>query len=216
MSQKINIPNNIKEVFESIESEIIWLHGKWNIYRQLYGTDEERIILLNRSAQTFFRLVQDVLFNDVILSINRLTDPPRSSGRDNRTFAQLIFLIDTKDHSELVQNLKEKLDILMSQCDPFRIRRNKVIAHSDLMVALSIKSETTPDISRNSIENALKTVRDFMNEINLNFGGNYTAYEHVWLDNDGETMISLLQQFWTHRDEEMRIINEYIEQKEID
>ena len=202
MSTKTLLPNNIRDIFESIESEIIWLHSKWKIYRQLYGTNEERINQLNRSASTFFRLVQDVLFNDIVLSISRLTDPSKTFGRDNRSLEQLITLIDEKKHPDLIQILREKLNNLKTQSGPFRKRRNKKIAHSDLLTALSIQSEPLPDISRQSIENALEITRDFMNQINIHFVGIPTAYEHLWLDNDGETIISILDQFWTYKDTE--------------
>jgi hypothetical protein len=205
------IPNNIKEIFDSLENEVIWLHGKWNIYHQLFGTNEDRIALLNRSASTFFRLVQDIVFNDVILSISRLTDPKGSSNKENRSFEKLIALLDTKDHARLIQILKEKQAILKEQCEPLRIRRNKKISHSDLNVVLSIQPEILPEISRNSIGGALKTIRDFMNEVNLYFGGNYTVYENVWLDNDGETVISILEQYWVQKDKEMQELKDYLE-----
>lgn len=32
------IPTAVRDIFEALESELVWMHGRWNIYRQLFGT----------------------------------------------------------------------------------------------------------------------------------------------------------------------------------
>lgn len=57
MSERnIQFPVRLANIFEKLKSEVIWLHGQWIIYRQLFGTSEERINLLNDSAPFFSSL----------------------------------------------------------------------------------------------------------------------------------------------------------------
>jgi hypothetical protein len=58
---------------------------KWGEYVELFGTKPSRIDLRNRAAGGFFRVVQDGLWEDVLLHVARLTDAPRSGGRANLT-----------------------------------------------------------------------------------------------------------------------------------
>jgi hypothetical protein len=61
--------------WDAFRNELIVLHAKWQQYRKLYGTSDERIGLLNSSAGFFFGLVHDVMWDDIVLHIARLTDP---------------------------------------------------------------------------------------------------------------------------------------------
>jgi hypothetical protein len=76
-----NMPDETREVYELLDQEIAWLHVKWQFYCQLFGTDEKRIELLNAFAPIFFRVCQDALLDDVIISLNRLTDNPQTGPR---------------------------------------------------------------------------------------------------------------------------------------
>jgi len=154
MALSSNLPESMRFTFDSIESEVIWLHGRWIIYRQLYGT-----------------------------SIDQL----EKEGK----------------YPELVKSLESKLAVLKTQCKPFHEWRNRRIAHSDLLTALSLHPDPLPGISRSSIEHALHLVREFMNEYATHFGANYMGYEHFCMTADGEILISLLEQFWKYREAEL-------------
>ena len=54
---------------------------KWNDFVELFGTKETRIDLLNGSAPRFFRIVQNVLWEETLLHLARLTDSPDSVGK---------------------------------------------------------------------------------------------------------------------------------------
>ena len=70
-------------LYHALWQEVVWLHTEWGEYVQLYGTKPSRIRLLNEAAPSFFRLVQDGLFETTVLKIARLTDPPKSLGKPN-------------------------------------------------------------------------------------------------------------------------------------
>jgi hypothetical protein len=49
--------------FFQLSRKLIELHIVWQQYRQLYGSEEETIFLLNRTAGLFFKIVQDQLWD---------------------------------------------------------------------------------------------------------------------------------------------------------
>jgi hypothetical protein len=69
---------------------VIWLHGRWSMYEQLFGTSEARIDVLNKVAPTFFSTLQSVLLDEVQLTLSRLSDPERSGRRQNVTLETLM------------------------------------------------------------------------------------------------------------------------------
>ena len=73
------------KLFSALWQEAAWLQSKWIEYVELFGTKRSRIELLNKAAPAFFKVVQDSLWEDTIIHIARLTDPPKSAGKDNLT-----------------------------------------------------------------------------------------------------------------------------------
>ena len=69
------------------------LHWKWADYVELYGKSPERIELLNRASASFFRLVQDTLWEDILLHIARLVDRETSAGKENLTLRRIAGLV---------------------------------------------------------------------------------------------------------------------------
>jgi hypothetical protein len=64
---------NLGPVFHRLWNDCVWLHLKWREYRSVFGSSEERIELLNSAARGFFGIVQDVLWQDILLHICRFT-----------------------------------------------------------------------------------------------------------------------------------------------
>jgi hypothetical protein len=115
-------------------NECVLLHWKWEEYVTLFGTSPGRINLLNDSAGAFFRIVQDSLWEDILLHISRLTDPPRSSGKDNLTLQRLARLVE----DQLQPPLRTLLTTCSAACAFARDWRMRRIAHRDLALALEI------------------------------------------------------------------------------
>jgi hypothetical protein len=76
------------EIYHSLGDEVSWLHLKWNDFRELFA-DRETVELLNSAAATFFHDLQRQTWEDVLLHLCRLTDPPKSSGKANLTVRRL-------------------------------------------------------------------------------------------------------------------------------
>src|ERR1041385_492326 len=101
--------------FEWIEDEVLELHAKWQIFKQLFGRSEQRIALLNDFAPDFFSIVHDSLLYDILLTISRLMDPAESGRRKNLTLHRLILMIQARDRQPLAAELAPILETLKSK-----------------------------------------------------------------------------------------------------
>ena len=124
-------PSDLLSAFEAIEDDVLWLHAKWKIYRQLFAKSERRINLLNDFAPDFFQVVHDSVLYDIFLTISRLTDPAETWGKKNLTFQRLIRMLEADGRQELVNKLTPVLKTAEKKCEAIRPWRNKWIAHKD-------------------------------------------------------------------------------------
>ena len=83
-------PHTFEEILYETDNRMFVLHETWCIYRQLFGTSEARVDLLNEVAPGFAGVVQPVLLDSVILGICRLCDPSSMSGNDNLSLKRLV------------------------------------------------------------------------------------------------------------------------------
>jgi AbiU2 len=83
-------------LYHALTNDVAWMHAKWDQYQQLYMHSPERITLLNSVAGAFFGIIQDTLFENVILHLARLIDPPQSMGKDNLTLRRLSAVISNE------------------------------------------------------------------------------------------------------------------------
>jgi hypothetical protein len=195
-----SVPDDLKDLFQAIEGEVVWLHGRWLIYRQLFGANERRVDLLNHSAPTFFALLQRLWFDYIVLEICRITDRAVISGHSNLVVGQLLARLDRSSHPTLAA----KLDVLGAEIarasDHLRFRRNKQIAHLDLATALEASQTPLPGISRQDVEFALQAIRDFMNAFRMEFLGGEMGYESFAMQDDAERLIVNLKRAAEYRE----------------
>jgi hypothetical protein len=122
-----------------------------------------------------------------------------------------VYRVDELGLPELAAGLAEDLEKIKGFCEPFRVWRNKRIAHSDLTTALKLSDEPLPGISRSSIEEALASVRVFMNRANHQFFNSHTAYEHFQTSTGGDRLLQLLERADQSLSEERAAIKRVIE-----
>jgi hypothetical protein len=176
-------------IFFELRNESILLHWKWEEFVTLFGTSSERVSLLNKSARAFFRIVQDSLWGDVLLHIARLTDPPRSAGKDNLTVGKLPELVAAP--------IREKIQTLLQECvaaSAFaRDWRNRRIAHSDLALALKeAGARPLAPASRKSVKETLSAFVKLLNAVQVHYLGSEAMYELRPLGN-AEALLYVLQ-----------------------
>lgn len=191
MQENNSIPSTVAEIYNELQSEVTWLHGRWICYRQLFAHSPKRIELLNESASAFFYIIQEVLLDEVQVSLSKLTDPATSGKHENLSLEQLQKRIEASADKALAEICRALLNKLHTQCEHFRTRRHKKLAHIDLDVALSV--QTLPEVSRHMIEDALLTLRNYLNAIELHFNDTEWGYEDFIMSSDGEALIATLK-----------------------
>lgn len=166
--------DELGKLFFRFWNECVWLHWKWEEYVALFGTKPERISLLNKAAGSFFRVVQDTLWENVLLHISRLTDPPQSAGKDNLTLRRLPALVDDKIRAEV----GTLLQTCLTNCEFARDWRRRQIAHCDLRLALDDPTATPlAAASRKAVKDALTAIAALLNAVELHYRGSTVHYE---------------------------------------
>jgi hypothetical protein len=170
-------------------NDVVWLHMKWQEYRKLFAKSEGRIDLLNESAATFFYVVQKTLWDDILLHVCRLTDKTSAGGK-NLTLKRLMDDLEgTSIHSELLAHVADAEQRTIFA----RHWRNKRLAHRDLSHSLEQSVTPLPGISRANIEDALVSIRSFMNKVHSYFLEREVAFNTVWVTDDAESLIYRLR-----------------------
>jgi len=194
MTNKTTFPKKLDNVFERIESEVNLLHGYWITYRDLFGTSKERVDLLNESAAWFSYVIQNVLTDVVQLAFTKLADPVMTFGKKKNMSLELICeIVKELEEDELLANLEESLSRFREKCEVFKMHRNKRIAHFDYTTHVDKIGEPLPGVSRAMIEDALKELRYFVNEVRRFFTGVEAGYEYIKMVSGGDALMEVLK-----------------------
>ena len=201
-------PEGTGELFYELQTNVTHLHLNWKNYRSLFGTSPERIDLLNWAASTFFGLLDGILLHDVVLAIARLTDRPRTAGKDNASFGRLLEMLTPHIDVALANELRSELDDLQAHCETVRQMRNRLLAHDDLATVLRYHPDPLPGVSRAYIEEVLEKVRNLVSSIEEHFLGTRASHELVISANDAESLVFALESAREHEKCRQREFNQ--------
>ncbi|MCH7936298.1 MAG: hypothetical protein IH994_04290 [Proteobacteria bacterium] len=76
---------NLQQSFSAFREECIWLRCCYNTYAALYESDQEVLEALSSTANIFFGDLNKIFIEYIWLQACKITDPAKSSGRDNLT-----------------------------------------------------------------------------------------------------------------------------------
>lgn len=172
--------NELGHIYYAFCCECTELHWEWNELMTLFGSEPERVDLLNSAAPSFFKLVHDFMWEGILLHFARMTDSPISCGRRNLSLRRLPDLVDSEIRSEV-----EKLLALATEsCEFARNWRNRRIAHRDLGLALQEAKPLTP-ASRKSVGDALQAISAILNCLESHYCHGIVAYDLLVAPLDG-------------------------------
>lgn len=160
--------------FYVLWQELSWLYTKWEEYVELYGTKPSRIDLLNKAAPRFFRIVQDVLWDEMILHIARLTDPPQSKYKANMTIRRLPDLVENAHTKKALAPL---IEASIQKSDFCRDWRNRRIAHLDLEHVINRGINPLKPASRKKLAEALNSIAEVLNTVTEHYAGSSTIFD---------------------------------------
>lgn len=125
------------EMYFALYKEIVWLHLKWKDFRALFASNPERVDLLNRAAPYFFGNLQRMMFEDALMHLCRLTDPPQSMGHDNLTLQRLPDCCISIP--VLCSQVQSNVDAAKQKTQFARDWRNRALAHQELPQSTGIR-----------------------------------------------------------------------------
>jgi AbiU2 len=196
----MNLPSNLQPMFDRLHDDLVGLYVRWQMYRQLFGTNEQRIALLNTIAPSFFGTVHLVLLDDVMSGIARMTDNLETCGKNNLVLRRLIAQLDSATHVSLIGELSAKLAVVESTCAPIREIRHKRLAHRDYQTAIAPTTNPLPAITREVVEKALAAIADLMNAFQFPFTNDTIRYsETITALGDGNSLVRSLRRSVEHR-----------------
>ncbi|MCF3972299.1 hypothetical protein [Paracoccus salsus] len=144
----------LERLVEFLVNELVHTRLKWRVYRAFYGTNNERVELLNGVSGTTAGIIQDALYDDVILSLCRSADAARSAGKSNNSFASLLSFLDDVPFKK---DLSGRIKVFQGLCRPLRDRRNWHVAHSDREATFS--ETQMGGVSRSDVEACIEVAR---------------------------------------------------------
>lgn len=152
------LPENIQDVFMWLCQDVASLQQKWDFWLELFG-ESQNTKLLSELAPASFNVILETLQSDVTMAICRLSDPPKSMGQENLSFATLV-----KNCAEIegVENLGAEFQRM---CEPVRQRRNKRVSHRDLNSVINPSENPLPGISKEQIDMIVKKAAEILNFI---------------------------------------------------
>jgi hypothetical protein len=173
-------------VFYSLFNDCCQLHIKWCEYVTLFGHDEERIKLLNLTAPGFFRIVQDVLWEDVLLHICRMTD----SDRNVLSLGRLARLVKPAVRDEV----ETRLASVVASAAFAKDWRDRHIAHRNLQLAMNEHAEPLAFGSRETVTEAVTAIAEFLGFVEGWHARTLpTAYDFVRAMGGAADLVSVLE-----------------------
>jgi hypothetical protein len=192
------LPLQLQQLWEILYKEVVWLHGIWRVYKQLFTHSPERLDLLNECAGTFFYMVQRTFVLEVLMTLSKLADPAATGRKNNLTLRTLMSRIEELKEDRLSKRLRPVLRQYLSAYEKIHDLRNKTLAHYDYDTRINAADDPILGPSRLEIEEMLKLLTTFMNEIDYHFKRHTTAFQEFPIQ-DGDYIVEYLKQSKRYR-----------------
>lgn len=166
--------SDVGEIHDALWQRLASLHHLWDEYVVLFGSRESRVDLLNQAAPGFSGLLQDSLWDGVLLGLSRLTDSPRSVGKENLTVRRLEQM---KLPPELWLELQPLIAKSLASTEFCRDWRNRRLAHGDLQLALDPAAKPLQVASRLNVRAALADLSAVSNAIATHYSQSPTHFD---------------------------------------
>lgn len=151
----------VEQLYRPLCTEAVVAWARWDLFKELYA-NEGRLELLKASAAGFFSLIQDALFDDVLLAISRVTDSPGSGSRENLTLARLSAHLGQAGLTKAQAEFDAVVAQLLGDAAAIRALRNKVLGHRDLTTALN-NGQGLSVVRASEVDVALGHIADALN-----------------------------------------------------
>lgn len=170
-------------------NECALLHMRWEEYIELFGTDAENFEVMNDSAPGFFRSVQDLYWESILLGLCRFGDKEAVAGKQTLSLANLL----TYAASQPVPGLPNLVNDAHIKIKFARDWRNRRIAHADLVHMLDKQATPLAPASRQHVREALSSIVDTLTAVEMHFTGNGLGFIGTGFRFGGQHLLSQLR-----------------------
>lgn len=151
-------PEKAKEftpIFYYIQQDVSLLRSQWRIYRAFFGTNKERVDMLNCISGIVANTLERTLFEATLLGLRRLTDTDKGKWKVTSIMCFPNFF-EGNDEQELL-----KLRTLaIKKSDFAKNWSDKKIAHSDLLYRRG--KDPLQKASRQKVTDAIDSIADII------------------------------------------------------
>ena len=161
-------------LYNLLYNELSRLYIKWEQFEILYASKPSRITILNQTAPLFFRTVQNLLWEDVLLHLARMVDKTRLGKKENVSIRWIPeYVADSFKKKEIADKVEEAVSLTSFAVD----WRNRRIAHRDR--SLSTNSAVMPlePASILKVKAASKSIEAVLNWVESNYFGSTVMYD---------------------------------------
>ncbi len=169
---KVAFGDKLGDIYTILSNELTWLCWLWHEYTELFAT-ESRLDIANNSAPFFFSIVQQNLWESVLLGISRLAGPKDTYRKQNLSLSRLVEMID---RTEVKVDAKARLQQLVDVSFFAKDWRDRHIAHRDLALSLGDRSKPLASATKAQVDVCLSQAGDLLNAVSLSYTQTETAY----------------------------------------
>lgn len=163
-------------LFNALYNESLWLMYIWKEYIEIYGTKESRVKLVNEAAPFFFYTVQRTLWDNTLLGICRITDPPETLGKRNVTFQAIPNFITDEPLKATIDDLVKGLLEKSGFCRDWRNRR---ISHNDYILKTNPTVKPLEPASVEKVNKVFEGIERLINQIQLHYLGSTLLFDFI-------------------------------------
>jgi hypothetical protein len=154
--------DDLGNFYHELRRDFEWLKSKWMEFGQLFLGGEERLEVLKEVAPAFFfNFLLNLLYEDMMLHLSRLTDSPQSMGQENLTVLGLSAKIRDP---ELGARVQAAADMAKNDCGFARGWRHKRLAHTDLS-SLRTGYQGFPSVHEENIKTAIHSLHTALGDV---------------------------------------------------
>jgi len=178
----------VKEVFDDLWNELSELRLRTMLLEQLYSSSES-LVLLKRFGGSVFEVIFELLLDDVVLRLSKISDPATTGKNQNASLYRLVDFVEAEE-AGLADRLgiKALRDNLKDRTKNLRELRNRVIAHKDW----GRRDHPLPSTSRAEIQAATEIAHRVLRTVSFHFSKADLDF-NVWIqDGYGEKLLYYL------------------------
>jgi hypothetical protein len=191
----MSIPEDLVTYHKEVTGEIVWGLFRLQQFEQLYGTSLKTVDLLDLTASLFFRVLYELWFNSMAMSVRVLMDKNPQTVSLVQLVAKAKRHIDPVSHEGLCCELEEGLAVIWEMSKAIRTYADKVVAHRDASVFVrNGRVRLIPRILKKDFRATFNKMGELVNVLN----GHFSDSEQSWTlvtrpDSDAHSLIAKLE-----------------------